>query len=127
MGDHPVAAMMKAFYDSAEPGDMSGFRDRLADDVVWHMIGGDTITGAEEVLSSMSGLSEVDFQLNMHDVISNDDHAVALLNVAVQVGDQSFEYRTAEIYHINADGKITERWAFSDDTAAITAFFAQFG
>jgi hypothetical protein len=25
-----------------------------------------------------------------------------------------------------ADGKITERWAFSDDTQAITDFFSQF-
>jgi ketosteroid isomerase-like protein len=39
-------------------------------------------------------------------------------------GDASARtYRTAEIYHIR-DGKVAERWAFSDDTAAITAFFA---
>jgi ketosteroid isomerase-like protein len=31
-------------------------------------------------------------------------------------------YRTAEIYHV-ADGKVTARWAFSDDTAAINEFF----
>jgi len=27
------------------------------------------------------------------------------------------------VYHVK-DGKITERWALSDDTAAITEFFA---
>jgi ketosteroid isomerase-like protein len=32
-------------------------------------------------------------------------------------------YRTAEIMHFR-DGKITARWAFSDDTAAINEFFA---
>jgi hypothetical protein len=38
-------------------------------------------------------------------------------------GDDTFTYRTAEIMHVE-DGKATERWAFSDDTAAIVAFFS---
>ena len=36
---------------------------------------------------------------------------------------RTFTYRTVEIYDIR-DGKIAERWAFSDDTAAIVEFFA---
>jgi ketosteroid isomerase-like protein len=36
---------------------------------------------------------------------------------------KTFKYQTAEIVHIK-DGKLTERWAFSNDTAAIVAFFA---
>jgi ketosteroid isomerase-like protein len=39
------------------------------------------------------------------------------------MGDQSLTYRTAEILHMK-DGKITERWAFSDDTEAINRFFS---
>ena len=34
----------------------------------------------------------------------------------------SLVYRTAEIYHMR-DGKISERWAFSDDTERINRFF----
>jgi ketosteroid isomerase-like protein len=36
---------------------------------------------------------------------------------------QTLTYRTAEIYHVR-DGKISARWAFSDDTEAINRFFA---
>jgi hypothetical protein len=36
--------------------------------------------------------------------------------------DLGHRYRTAEILHMK-DGKVTEHWAFSDDTAAITDFF----
>ncbi len=36
---------------------------------------------------------------------------------------KTLTYRTAKIYDLR-DGRITERWAFSDDTAAIVAFFA---
>jgi len=35
---------------------------------------------------------------------------------------QTFDYKVAEIYHMK-DGKITARWAFSDDTAKIIEFF----
>ena len=48
---------------------------------------------------------------------------IALVDATATRGGKTFTYRTAEIYHIR-DGKIAERWAFSDDTAAITAFFA---
>jgi ketosteroid isomerase-like protein len=56
-------------------------------------------------------------------VIANDTHAVALLETTFRKGDETFTYRTAEIYHIR-DGKISARWAFSDDTEAINRFFA---
>jgi ketosteroid isomerase-like protein len=55
--------------------------------------------------------------------VANDDHTIALVDATATRGGKTFTYRTAEIYHIR-DGKIAERWAFSDDTAAIIAFFA---
>ena len=47
---------------------------------------------------------------------------IALVEATAIRNGKTLTYRTAEIYHIR-NGKITERWAFSDDTAAITAFF----
>ena len=38
---------------------------------------------------------------------------------------QTLDYRTTEIVHVR-DGKVTERWAFSDDTQKIIDFFASF-
>ncbi len=51
------------------------------------------------------------------------DHVVALVKAHATRGDQSLDYNTAEIFHLK-DGKISERWAFSDDTARITEFFS---
>ena len=45
------------------------------------------------------------------------------MTATATMGDQSLTYRTAEIYHMR-DGKITERWAFSDDTERINRFFS---
>jgi len=55
--------------------------------------------------------------------VANDDHTVVLTIATATRDGRTLEYRTAEILHIR-DGKIAERWAFSDDTEAITKFFA---
>jgi len=56
-------------------------------------------------------------------VVANDDHAIALVQATARRGGRTLTYRTAEIFHVR-DGKVTARWAFSDDTAAINEFFA---
>jgi hypothetical protein len=43
--------------------------------------------------------------------------------VTVTRGDETFSYRVAELYHIK-DGKISARWAMSDDTERIAKFFS---
>jgi hypothetical protein len=49
------------------------------------------------------------------------------VTASVSAGGKSITYRVAEIMHVNEDTKVTERWAFSDDTAAIAEFFASLG
>ena len=71
----------------------------------------------------MGGAVDYEITGTLHDVIANDDHTIALVDATATRGGKTLTYRTAEIYHIR-DGKVAERWAFSDDTAAITAFFA---
>lgn len=124
MTDHPNAAHIRERFATGDPAEMAQW---LADDVVWHQIGSDTLHGKQSVMDSMGGVQDVDFSMDLHDVVANDDHTIALMEVSIGGGDQSFSYRTAEIYHIDEDGKISERWAFSDDTQAITDFFGQFG
>jgi len=127
MGDHPNATQYRAAFAAFESGDLDAFRSTLAEDVVWNTIVGDTINGAEAVATTMSGLAGSDFEISLHDVVANDDHVIGLVNVHVTAGDKELSYRTAEILHVDGDGKVTERWAFSDDTQAIAEFFASAG
>ena len=104
-------------------GDLEAAASYLADDVIWHEIGrAEPRRGKAELAASMG---EVDYEITgqLHDIVGNDEHVVALIDATGTRGDHSLSYRVAEIYHIR-DGKIIERWAFSDDTAAITEFFA---
>jgi ketosteroid isomerase-like protein len=125
MAEHPNATMVRKMMDDLNSGDMTGMADVLADDVVWHEIGNpEPIRGKEALAARFSGPSAPDFEIkgDLHDVVANDDHTIALVNATATMGGRTFNYRTAEILHVR-DGKITERWAFSDDTGAINEFF----
>ncbi len=124
MGEHPNVAIFRQAMEAFNAGDSAGFVNSLAADVVWHQIDGGTLDGRDAVMASMSGFADIDFTGEVHDVVANDDHLIGLINAHVKVGDQEISYRTAEIIHMR-DGKITERWAFSDDPQAIVEFFSQ--
>jgi hypothetical protein len=126
MQDHPNAANYRKISEATETGDFESFADATADDVEWWEIGSDQpVRGKAALMERMQGFMDggISFKGDLHDVVANDEHMVALVNTTVERGGKTFSYRTAEIYHVK-DGKITHRWAFSDDTAAINAFFA---
>lgn len=122
MGEHPNITLYRKAMDAASQGNPEGLANALADDVVWHQIGAPPLTGKQAVIESMSGMDGVDFEVEIHDILANDEHLIGLVNAHVKVGDKEISYRTAEIAHV-VDGKVTERWAFSDDTQAIAEFF----
>jgi ketosteroid isomerase-like protein len=124
MAEHPNAALVRETIDALNRGDSAAMAATMADDVVWHYIGGtEPVRGKAAMAESISPSSE-DFTITatVHDVVANDAHTVALVEATAVRGGRTLTYRTAEIMHIK-DGKVTERWAFSDDTAAIVAFF----
>ena len=125
MADHPNAAAIRDAYRRAEESDdIMSAMDMVDDDIVWHEIGSDEpIRGKQALMERFAGLSEgVTIRTETHDVVANDEHAVQLVTATATMGDKELVYRTAEIYHVR-DGKVTERWAFSDDTDRINKFF----
>jgi ketosteroid isomerase-like protein len=125
MADHPNAVMVRKMLDSLNSGDMQGMADGLTDDVVWHEIGNpEPVRGKAALAARFAGPGAPDYEITgeLHDVVANDDHTVALVTAYATRGGKTLTYRVAEIYHLR-DGKIAERWAFSDDTGAINEFF----
>ncbi len=119
------AAVARQAQDAFERRDMESLDRLIADDVVWHEIGRSEPRRGKEALRAVAPGGAADFEIvgSTHDILASDDHAIALVNATATRDGRTFTYRTAEVYHIR-DGRITERWAFSDDTAAIAAFFA---
>jgi ketosteroid isomerase-like protein len=126
MEDHPNATAFRRVLDGLNSAQIEALVDVLADDVEWHEIGlAEPIRGKEALAQRYSSGAGADWDITaeVHDVVANDEHAIALVNATARKDGEEFHYRTAEIVHMK-DGKVTARWAFSDDTEAINRFFA---
>ena len=121
-------AVARALQDAFESGDMGRVSALIADDVVWHEIGRAEPRHGKEALRAAGPGGAADYGITgvTHDVLASDDHAIALVQATATRAGKMFTYRTAEIYHLK-DGKITERWAFSDDTAGVIGERPTFG
>lgn len=125
MPEHPNVALVREMLDAFNTGNLRAAADFMADDVVWHEIGRTEPRRGKGALSAEQDESAGDYTITaqVHDILASDDHTIALVEASATRGGKTFNYRTAEIMHIKG-GKVVERWAFSDDTAAIAAFFA---
>lgn len=126
MAEHPNAAVVRRLGEAFESGDMATLAaagdELMADDVIWHEIGrAEPRRGKAELRAGMGGIDYV-IKGVTHDIVANDDHVVLLADATATRGGKTLHYKVAEVYHVK-NGKITERWACSDDTAAITEFF----
>jgi len=123
MAEHPNAIIAREAMDAMTRGDYEAAMTYLADDVVWHYIGGtEPIRGKQAMVEGLGGGGEWTITGEIHDVVANDEHVIGLVKAHAVRGDKTLDYDTAEIMHFK-DGKCTERWAFSDDTARIVEFF----
>jgi ketosteroid isomerase-like protein len=123
MAEHPNVTVAREASEALSRGDIETAASYLADDVVWHEIGRAEPRRGKAALMAGAGATDFEITGRIHDVVGNDEHVVVLVDATATRGGRTLQYRTAEILHVK-DGKIAERWAFSDDTARIVAFFA---
>ncbi len=68
-------------------------------------------------------LSGGTIQIELHDVLANDQHAVALLRATGTRGEKQYNSPEIDIYHIS-EGKVTEFWSFAEDQGATDEFWS---
>jgi ketosteroid isomerase-like protein len=126
MDTHPNVDVVRRFLDSMTAFDVEAGSALLADDVVWYEIGRrEPFRGKAALSERYLGAEKPEWEITggeTHDIVGNDEHVVALLTAHAKWGEKTLDYRVAEVYHVR-DGKITARWAMSDDTEAINSFF----
>jgi ketosteroid isomerase-like protein len=109
--------------DAFNRGDVQAFADTLADDVVWHAPGKNRFSG--EFAGKAASLQRFQDQAeagvtigftDVHDVVGNDEHVVALLETRVTGPGGEATGPSMFVMHVR-DGKMTEFWAMNEHQA----------
>ena len=130
MADHPNAELVRRGYAAFSAGDIATMNELFAEDVAWHWPGNHPVSGEhrgrDAVFAAFMKFAELSggtLKLEVHDVVANDEHAVALNRSTGSREGRSLDAGDVDVYHVK-DGKITEMWSFTDDQAATDAFWS---
>jgi ketosteroid isomerase-like protein len=129
MTDHPNLEKARSGYEAFAAGDLAAVSDLFSDDIVWHSGGANVLTGdykGKEAVLGFFGLlmqeSGGSFRNEIHDMLANDEHGVALVTMSATRDGKSFEGNVVHIFHMS-DGKMTEFWAIPEDPSRYDEFW----
>jgi uncharacterized protein len=127
---HPNEELLRRGYEAFAAGDMQVLGDLLAEDIVWHFPGTSLVSGdfkgKAEVLAWVTKSAELSggtLRVEIHDLLANDEHGVALVRVTGQRGGKSLDDPTTQVFHVTG-GKVTECWLNPMDQAANDDFWS---
>ena len=76
-----------------------------------------------EFFGRLFELSGGTFRVELHDVVANDQHAVALFIVRAERAGRKLSENTVLESHVR-DGKLTEAWIYQADLYAVDEFWS---
>jgi hypothetical protein len=127
---HPNEDLMRRGFEAFGKGDMATIAELFADDIVWHAPGNSPLSGdfkgrdsVLELLGKSAELSGGTLKLEVHDILANDEHGVALLRGTAQRGGKSLDNYSVQVFHIR-DRKVVETWFHPGDQAANDEFWS---
>ncbi len=125
MDEHPNGALMRGLFESFASGDVAAMEAAFDEDLTWHAPGTNRFSGqfrgrtaAMERLGQMreAGIST---RFDVHDVVANDEHAVALAHLHLEVADgRRYDQPQVAVAHIQG-GRIHEFWTMNQDQAVL--------
>ena len=130
MADHPNATLLRKGYEAFGKGDMATLTDLFSEDVVWHFPGNNQLSGVHRgrdavfaIFARTTQLSGGTFKIDVHDVVANDVHAVALTRATASRQGKQYDAMDTDVYHVSG-GKVTEFWSFAEDTKKADEFWS---
>jgi ketosteroid isomerase-like protein len=112
---HPNDQVIRRAYAAINRGDLAAFSAQFTEDAIWHGSGAQII-GAEAIADLVAKLREASggtLRIELHDVLANDDHAVALQMTRAERNGRSLVDRVVYVFHLR-DDKIAEAWFNGD-------------
>jgi ketosteroid isomerase-like protein len=122
---------LRGGYEAFQTANMDALRNEyFTPDVVWHTPGRSQISGdhkgVDEVLANFAKSFELTngtFSVELHDVLANDEHGVALATVRGERNGKKVEDNYTHVVHFR-DGKVAESWIHQWDVYTVDEFFA---
>ena len=128
---HPNEDLVREAYAAFGRGDMDALRKQYwTDDIRWHVPGRSTLSGdyegPEQVIQYFARIFEATggtLGIELHDVLANDEHAVALYTASGERAGKQLTDNLVQISHLR-DGKASEVWTQSTDQYASDEFYS---
>jgi ketosteroid isomerase-like protein len=122
------AQLVRAFLDALAARDVPRISELLADDIVYHFPGENSIAGTyrgkAQVLAFLPRLPELLDEppmFDVHDVLSSEAHGTDLSNYYGVRRGQRYSWRIVRVYHLT-ESQIVEIFVTVDDQAGLDWF-----
>lgn len=124
---HPNAELLRKIDEAQEGEDIEGFMACFTDDVVVHVGGANSFTGVykgkDQFMEVFGRFMErvPEYTFESHAYLADDEHGVSLQRSHYKRGDERLDTNESFTCHFR-DGKVSELWMTSEDSAAVDAF-----
>ncbi len=126
---HRNEELVRQGFKAFQQGDMETLSQLFADNATWHSAGDSPVsgvfTGKDEIFANFGEVQQrVDtLEQDIHDVLANDDHAVALVKVKATRDGKQLEQDQAFVFHVD-DEKVQSVWLLNFDTREADEFWS---
>jgi uncharacterized protein len=131
MAEHRNAELVRRAYEAFQRGDLEALRNYVTPDIKYHIPGRNQVAGdfegvdaVLEVFRRVAELSGGSYRVELHDVLADDEHVVALAHQSASHGGKSLDDIYAHVFHVRYD-KISESWLLFYDPYQGDEFFGQ--
>ena len=125
MDEHPNGTLMRRLLEGFAAGDVAAMEAAFDDDVTWHAPGTNRFSGQfrrrTAAMDRLAGMREagISTRFDVHDVVANDEHVVALVHLHLEVADgRRYDQPQVQVAHVR-DGRIVEFWTMNQDQAVL--------
>jgi ketosteroid isomerase-like protein len=127
---HPNEEPVRRGFEAFAKGDLDTLRDLFDADAVWHAPGRSPLWGDHRGVDAVLGfsartmeLTAGTFRAELHDVVANDEHAVALYVARGDREGRTLDDKSVLVSHVR-NGKFIETWQHSGDQYAADEFLS---
>jgi ketosteroid isomerase-like protein len=130
MADHPNAELFRRGYTAFQSGDLDTVRSLFTPDIEWTTPGRNRFAGVRRGVDEVINLfvqqmqeTNGTFHVDVHDILANDEHAVALATVSGERNGKKLSDRYSHVVHIK-NGRVAESWILDENPDAVDEFWA---